>query len=63
MVLAELENISFTVAREIDGENKLIELITPNRKVAVPVPLMLEFNTEATPEQLRLRKFWLEPAE
>ncbi|GAB5554091.1 MAG: peptidase M61 [Saprospiraceae bacterium] len=63
MGLAELENFSFTVAREIDGENKLIELITPNRKVAVPVPLMLEFNTEATPEQLRLRKFWLEPAE
>ena len=61
--LAELDNFSFTVAREVDGETKEIELITPNRMVDVPVPLMLEFNQKPSPEQLKMRKFWLEPAE
>lgn len=63
MGLEQLDNFSFTVAREMDGETKVIELITPNQKVDVPVPLMLKFNPAPSPEQLKMRKFWLEPAQ
>ncbi len=59
--LANLETFSFTVAREVDGEMKEIKLSAPNQQVDVPVPVVLELNEEASAEQLKMRKFWLEP--
>jgi predicted metalloprotease with PDZ domain len=60
--LAQLENFSFTVAREVDGETKMIDLSAPNQKVKVPVPLALEFAENPSATQLKMRQFWLEPA-
>jgi len=56
-----LETFSFTVIREVDGEKKEMVLSTANEKITASLPLGLSFNANATPEQLALRKQWLEP--
>lgn len=61
--LPGLETMSFTVLRDVDGEKKEMTLSAPNRQVDVPAPLSLAFKANASAEQLKLRKFWLEPAE
>lgn len=50
------------VARMADGEMTEIELSAKNRQIEVPVPISLVFTEAPTEEQLRLRKFWIEPA-
>jgi len=60
--IPQLETFTFTVLRDIDGEKKEIVLSAPNQQVEVPTPLALEFNLGATPEQLKLRRYWLEVA-
>ncbi|MEL7123022.1 MAG: peptidase M61 [Bacteroidota bacterium] len=59
--LPELETMSFTVIRNVDGEEKEVVCSAPNRQIEVDVPLLLEFTENPTAEQLKLRKFWLEP--
>ena len=61
--LPELETMSFTVIRNVDGEEKEVECSAPNRQIEVEVPLLLEFTENPTAEQLKLRKYWLEPQE
>ena len=61
-MLPQEDTFRMTVAREVDGEMKEIELTTPNRQVDIPVPLSLVFTENPTEEQLKLRKYWLEKA-
>ncbi|MBO3697141.1 peptidase M61 [Roseivirga sp. E12] len=60
--IPQLETFTFTVIRDIDGEKKEIVLSAPNQQVDVPTPLSLAFNLGASPEQLKLRRYWLEIA-
>lgn len=60
--IPQLETFSFTVLREVEGELKEVFLSAPNQQVEVPSPLGLSFNLGATPEQLQLRRYWLEIA-
>ncbi|OEK04513.1 M61 family metallopeptidase [Roseivirga misakiensis] len=57
-----LEEMTFTVLRDVDGEKKEIKLSTPNVKVDVPTPFTLRFVENASAEQLKLRGYWLEKA-
>lgn len=59
-VASGLETITFTVLRDVDGEKKEVQLSAPNEQVDVPTPLSLRFNTNASSEQLKLRKLWIE---
>ena len=59
--LGSLETFSFKVLREVDGEVKEMELSAPNQKVAVPVPVVLKLNENASEKQLKMRSYWLEP--
>ncbi|MFT6826736.1 MAG: putative metalloprotease with PDZ domain [Roseivirga sp.] len=56
-----LDTLTVTVVRDVDGEQKEITLSAPNKQIEVPVALSLGFDENATPAQLKLRKFWLEP--
>ncbi|WP_420386479.1 peptidase M61 [Roseivirga sp.] len=58
-----LETFTMTVWREVDGEGQKVELSAPNQQIEVPVPLALVFNEEASEQQLKLRDYWLKPAE
>lgn len=58
-----LETFTMTVWREVDGEGQKVELSAPNQQIDVPVPLALVFNEEASEQQLKLRDYWLKPAE
>lgn len=55
-----LETMSFTVLRDVDGEKKEVSLSAPNKRIDVPIPLSLRFNTTASSEQMKLRKLWIE---
>jgi len=59
--IPELETMSVTVIRAVDGEPKELTLTAPNQQVDVPVAFTLAFDENATPAQLKLRKAWLEP--
>ncbi len=58
--IPQLETFSFTVLREVEGEMKEVFLSAPNQQVDIPTPLALAFNLGASPEQLKLRRYWLE---
>ena len=61
-MLPELETFTYTVLREVDGEKKEVKLSAPNKQVDVPTPVGLSFMENPTEAQLKLRKYWLEPA-
>ena len=59
--LPSLETLSWIVIREVDGEKQEVELSAPNKQIEIPVPFQIGFVPNATEEQLKLRKYWLEP--
>lgn len=56
-----LETFSYTVLRDVDGEKKEVALSTANKQIEIPAPFALSFMEDATEDQLKLRKWWLEP--
>ena len=61
--IPSLETYSMTVWREVDGVGQKVELSAPNQQIDIQIPLALRFTENATEDQLKLRKYWLEPAE
>ena len=61
--IPSLETYSMTVWREVDGVGQKVELSAPNKQIDIQIPLALRFTENATEDQLKLRKYWLEPAE
>lgn len=61
-LLPTIETFTMKVLRDVDGEKEAFELSTKNRQIEVQIPPTLRFMEEATAEQLKLRKYWLEPA-
>ncbi|MCO6357559.1 peptidase M61 [Roseivirga pacifica] len=61
-MLPELETFTYTVLREVDGKKQEVKLSAPNKQVDVPTPVGLRFMENPTEAQLKLRKYWLEPA-
>jgi len=61
-IIPDLETFTMKVIREVDGEQKEVELSARYRKVEVDLPPTLSFKEDATEEQKQLRKYWLEPA-
>ena len=61
-LIPDLETFTMKVIREVDGEQKEIELSAKYRKVEVDLPPTLNFKEDATEEQKQLRMYWLEPA-
>lgn len=59
-VSSGLETMTFTVLRDVDGEKKEVSLSAPNKQIEVPTALSLRFNTNASSDQLKLRKLWIE---
>lgn len=57
-----LETFTVTVWREIDGVGEAIELSAPNRQIEIKLPQELKFMDNASAEQLKLRDYWLKPA-
>jgi predicted metalloprotease with PDZ domain len=60
--LPNLENFTYVVIREVDGEKKEVNLSAENKQIEVPAPFSLSFDPDATEAQLALRKVWLEPS-
>lgn len=56
------ENFTMTVIRKINDEWQEVELSAKNEKVEVDIPVTLSFMDKPSDKQLRLRKYWLEPA-
>lgn len=58
----QLQTFSYTVIREVDGEQKQVVLSAPNKEIEISSPLALSFVPDATEAQINLRKAWLEPS-
>jgi len=62
MAMEEGKNLSYLVSRkDANGETKEVELSAPIVKVDLFRKHLLDFDPEATPEQLAVRDSWLKP--
>lgn len=60
-LIPTLETYRVTVIREVDGEQKEVELSAPNRKIEIRLPPIIKFIDNPTDEQLEMRDHWLKP--
>ena len=60
--LPNSETLNYTVLRDNgNGEKVAVELSAEVKKIQKERPFSISFDVDATPEQLKLRKSWLEP--
>ena len=60
-MIPTIETYTVVVIREVDGEQKEVQLSAPNRQIDIQAPLTIKFVENPTEEQLALRDHWLKP--